>query len=241
MANVTPFFQCTQDDTFLIIKIRIPNARCEEMEFYTAGDQFVFYAKPYFLRFDAIYRLLLLQLSFRLNLSGELIDDTREEAQIDWNTNEVTVKVVKKNQGEYFQDLDMVSQLLAKRAKPEVKISTEESAIPSDLPGGMHLIEEIDSTPADEDLDLEFDQTVPSVCICPLKILIFPIYFSPSHFNLSYVPLRRTRLSPRLRIRRSGMATTTDTILSSPRLAAMRWRSWMFLIPIRRIKSRGER
>lgn len=47
---ITPAFELTQDPDFLTIKIRVPYARASEFDIYFEGEDFKFYAKPYFLR-----------------------------------------------------------------------------------------------------------------------------------------------------------------------------------------------
>uniref|UniRef100_A0A8C5U615 SHQ1-like CS domain-containing protein n=1 Tax=Malurus cyaneus samueli TaxID=2593467 RepID=A0A8C5U615_9PASS len=47
---ITPAFELTQDPNFLTIKIRVPYARASEFDIYFEGEDFKFYAKPYFLR-----------------------------------------------------------------------------------------------------------------------------------------------------------------------------------------------
>lgn len=47
---ITPAFELTQDPDFLTVKIRVPYARASEFDVYFEGEDFKFYAKPYFLR-----------------------------------------------------------------------------------------------------------------------------------------------------------------------------------------------
>ncbi|XP_075690160.1 protein SHQ1 homolog isoform X2 [Rhinoderma darwinii] len=62
---ITPAFDITQDSDFLIITIRVPYARVSEFDIYIDGDDFKFYAKPYFLR---------------LTLPGRIVEDGRQIA-----------------------------------------------------------------------------------------------------------------------------------------------------------------
>lgn len=47
---ITPAFELTQDPDFLTIVIKVPYARASEFDVYFEGEDFKFYAKPYFLR-----------------------------------------------------------------------------------------------------------------------------------------------------------------------------------------------
>jgi len=47
---ITPAFELTQDPDFLTIIIKVPYARASEFDVYFEGEDFKFYAKPYFLR-----------------------------------------------------------------------------------------------------------------------------------------------------------------------------------------------
>lgn len=47
---ITPAFELSQDPDFLTIIIRVPYARASEFDVYFEGQDFKFYAKPYFLR-----------------------------------------------------------------------------------------------------------------------------------------------------------------------------------------------
>ncbi|KAH7825763.1 putative protein SHQ1 [Monocercomonoides exilis] len=143
-GHITPLFQCSQNDAFVNFTIRVPYAKADEMEFYAIDNEFVFYSKPYFLR---------------LYLPGDLIEDGREKGSYDWNTNEVKISIPKKNQKEYFPDLDMISKLLAKKDERKNKeMNLEESAAPTDMTEGKKpIIEELSST----EIECEFEQNLP--------------------------------------------------------------------------------
>jgi protein SHQ1 len=48
---LTPIFDITQDDHYLYINIKAPNARISETEIQFEDNDFRFYSKPYFLRY----------------------------------------------------------------------------------------------------------------------------------------------------------------------------------------------
>lgn len=47
---ITPAFELSQDSDFLLLSIRVPYTRAAEFDLYIDGEDFKFYAKPYFLR-----------------------------------------------------------------------------------------------------------------------------------------------------------------------------------------------
>ncbi|KAK2951177.1 putative Protein SHQ1 like protein [Blattamonas nauphoetae] len=146
-GHITPRFSCTQDNDFVTIVLRVPNAKGGEIEFSADDNEFTFYSRPYFLR---------------LTFPGVLIQDQRAEGIFNWDTNEVTIKIAKLNPGEFFPDLEMLTKLLA---QPRRGISLlGESNVPSDLNEGSAMIKEI-SDHSEELLDpfnCEFEQILPS-------------------------------------------------------------------------------
>ncbi|KAK2157619.1 hypothetical protein LSH36_188g09071 [Paralvinella palmiformis] len=65
---LTPSFQLSQSDLYLTVLIRTPFAKISETEVFVDGTEFKFYSKPYYLR---------------LNLPGEVVEDGRESAKYD--------------------------------------------------------------------------------------------------------------------------------------------------------------
>uniref|UniRef100_A0A673JSR8 SHQ1-like CS domain-containing protein n=2 Tax=Sinocyclocheilus rhinocerous TaxID=307959 RepID=A0A673JSR8_9TELE len=47
---ITPAFELSQDADFLTVVIRVPYTRTSEFDINIQGEDFKFYAKPYFLR-----------------------------------------------------------------------------------------------------------------------------------------------------------------------------------------------
>lgn len=47
---LTPAFELSQDSDFLTLMIRVPYTRTSEFDLCIDGEDFKFYAKPYFLR-----------------------------------------------------------------------------------------------------------------------------------------------------------------------------------------------
>jgi len=56
-----------------------------------------------------------------LNLPGRIIEDGREKATYNIKTSEVTVSIPKETPGEFFEDLGLLTNLMAKSKKEEEK------------------------------------------------------------------------------------------------------------------------
>ena len=96
----TPRFNINQDDEYIYIHIHTPYVRVKDMEFTVEDNTFLFYCKPYHLR---------------LTFTHKLLDDERAKAvyDIDKDHGTITCHVPKEIKGEHFEDLDLVSKLLA--------------------------------------------------------------------------------------------------------------------------------
>ncbi|GAA6104247.1 protein SHQ1 homolog [Tachysurus ichikawai] len=75
---ITPAFELSQDTDFLTLVIRVPYTRTSEFDIYVDGEDFKFYAKPYFLR---------------LTLPGRIVQDGREKASFDIEKGNITLTV----------------------------------------------------------------------------------------------------------------------------------------------------
>lgn len=103
---LTPQFEIKQFDDYLLITIKAPYIKSNDVEIYIESNEFKFYVKPYFLR---------------LYFPGDIIEDGREKAEYDVNTGVFKVEVPKKNCGEFFPDLDMLTTLLETKKKHMMK------------------------------------------------------------------------------------------------------------------------
>ncbi|XP_069062206.1 protein SHQ1 homolog isoform X1 [Pleurodeles waltl] len=108
---ITPAFDLSQDPEFLTIIIKVPYARVSELDLYFEGDEFKFYAKPYFLR---------------LNLPGRIVEDGREKASYNVDEGTFTVKLPKEAPGQHFEGLGMLTSLLAPKGSRSAKPLVEE-------------------------------------------------------------------------------------------------------------------
>jgi protein SHQ1 len=95
---ITPSFQCTQNDQFVIIAISLPNVKMTDMEYIAVDNTFRFYVKPYFLR---------------LTFDEEFVNDGTDYAQYDVDKSILYVCVPKRERGKEWKDLNMVTKLLS--------------------------------------------------------------------------------------------------------------------------------
>ncbi|XP_066554143.1 protein SHQ1 homolog [Amia ocellicauda] len=135
---LTPAFDLTQESHFLIINIRVPYTRTSEFDLYIDGEDFKFYAKPYFLR---------------LTLPGRIVEDGREKASFDVDKGIFTLRVPKETAGQYFEGLEMLTSLLAPKGSRSAKPLVEDLDVSEACAGCME-------DPEDEDLDWQIDQEV---------------------------------------------------------------------------------
>ena len=125
---LTPRFKIDQNDEVVTISIYAPFTQISETEVFMDGTDFRFYSKPYFLR---------------LHFPCEIVENDSAEAKFDADTCSYVVKCPKAVKGEFFPNLDMITEL----CKP--KGST---AVPSSM------IEELD---AGDENEWYFEQNVP--------------------------------------------------------------------------------
>ncbi|KAM9277170.1 protein SHQ1 homolog [Morus bassanus] len=129
---LTPAFELTQDPDFLTIIIKVPYARASEFDVYFEGEDFKFYAKPYFLR---------------LTLPGRIVEDGREKASYNTDEGTFTIRLPKEIPGQYFERLDMLTSLLAPKKSRSAKPLVEEIAASAEL-----------SEEEEEEFDWEIEQ-----------------------------------------------------------------------------------
>ncbi|SCV05413.1 LANO_0H06942g1_1 [Lachancea nothofagi CBS 11611] len=99
---LTPRFSITQDDEFLFICINIATVRfnASSLEMVADDNLFIFHLSPYYLR---------------LRFSKGLIDDERSEAEFKAQDESIRIRIPKANKGEFFEDLDLPTKLLARQ------------------------------------------------------------------------------------------------------------------------------
>ncbi|CCJ30868.1 unnamed protein product [Pneumocystis jirovecii] len=106
---ITPSFSLNQDDNHIYIDIHAVFIRTQNIEIYIEGNEFIFSAAPYYLR---------------LYLPGKVIEDKFSEMSYDISAEKVKIKVSKETPGVFFNDLDLISTLLA---KPRASCDKKES------------------------------------------------------------------------------------------------------------------
>ncbi|NWQ95232.1 SHQ1 protein, partial [Burhinus bistriatus] len=150
---ITPAFELTQDPDFLMIIIKVPYARASEFDVYFEGEDFKFYAKPYFLR-QVVEGFKKIELNKRnksqLTLPGRVVEDGREKAS--YNTDKgirtFRIRLPKEIPGQYFEGLDMLTSLLAPKKSRSGKPLVEEIAASAES-----------SEEEEEEFDWEIEQT----------------------------------------------------------------------------------
>nr|XP_033782023.1 protein SHQ1 homolog isoform X2 [Geotrypetes seraphini]XP_033782025.1 protein SHQ1 homolog isoform X2 [Geotrypetes seraphini]XP_033782026.1 protein SHQ1 homolog isoform X2 [Geotrypetes seraphini] len=135
---ITPAFELSQDPDFLTIIIRVPYARVSEFDIYYEGEDFKFYAKPYFLR---------------LTLPGRIVENGREKASYNAEEGIFTVQLPKETPGQHFEGLNMLTALLAPKGVRSAKALVEEICSPADLEEDDDFDWQIEQTPFEEIAD----------------------------------------------------------------------------------------
>mgnify|MGYP001208986917 CR=1 FL=1 len=125
---LTPRFKLEQDDKYVIVKIYAPFTNISETEVFMDAQDFRFFSKPYFLR---------------LHFSGQIEENEEASAAFDAESLSFIVKCPKVCQGEFFSNLDMISELC-------------------NPPGGQNvtLIEDLDDEELEDYHDWYFEQNV---------------------------------------------------------------------------------
>jgi len=144
---LTPQFELNQFDDYLLITIKAPYIKTNDVELYIENNEFKFYVKPYFLR---------------LYFPGEVIEDGREKAEYDVSTGIFKIHVPKKTCGEFFPNLDMLTTLLETKKKHIVKqievVETSENQV--DNAQSNDELEECEGAVSDDDLCWEVEQEI---------------------------------------------------------------------------------
>jgi len=107
---LTPRFEVTQNEKFLIITIYAPFTNLQDTEIFMDLKDFRFYSKPYYLR---------------LHLPGEVEETDEASGNYDADIRSFVVSCPKKNVGEVFEGLDMLTKLLTPAGETEVKKNIE--------------------------------------------------------------------------------------------------------------------
>lgn len=138
---ITPVFEISQDEDYLYITIKAPYSKVSEVDIFIEGHDFKFHAKPYFLR---------------LHLPGAIVEDDRASTVYDADHGEYKIKVAKQFPGNHFEDLDMMTKLLAtskerKLAQPLIEVIDSGSNEPEiiDEEFDWHFPQSLNNEPSD--------------------------------------------------------------------------------------------
>ena len=118
---LTPRFQLSQDETFLILEIYAPFTNVSETEIFMEDKDFRFFSKPYFLR---------------LHLPGAVTESDDTSAKYVAESKSFLVHATKKTPGEVFKGLDLLTSLLNPKGETKIdKPNIEFVAQNGDAPG----------------------------------------------------------------------------------------------------------
>ncbi|XP_050438272.1 protein SHQ1 homolog [Adelges cooleyi] len=128
---LTPNFELSQTADHLFIKIKARFANVADTDTDVNGNQFTFYASPYYLR---------------LHLPGEVVENDSSSGSYDWDTYTYTFKLSKATPGEHFSDLNLINKFLTPK-KPLIQSPS------------IEILGESSYDETDDDINCEFFQT----------------------------------------------------------------------------------
>ncbi|XP_045455374.1 protein SHQ1 homolog [Melitaea cinxia] len=102
---LTPRFKLTQDATRVFITVHAPYTNIGETEIDVEGENFLFVSSPYFLR---------------LRLPGKIVENDGSKGSYTCDSGDFNFTFDKENPGEHFENLDMITSLLAPKDIPDV-------------------------------------------------------------------------------------------------------------------------
>jgi len=137
---LTPRFEVSQNEKFLVITIYAPFTNLQDTEIFMDLKDFRFYSKPYYLR---------------LHLPGEVEETDEASGNYDADTRSFVVNCPKKNVGEVFEGLDMLTKLLTPSGELSVKKNVEVINDEDSDDGDEEEVEE-------EEIDWYYEQVLPS-------------------------------------------------------------------------------
>lgn len=116
--DITPQFSLSQDSDHLIIRLEVPHVKISEAEICVDEHTLIFLLKPYYLK-----------LYFEQSLIGN--DDIEREI-FDQDTDQFTLYLKKKNQGEEFKDLQLIEKIFQKNPPQQGSLNTQKIDICED-------------------------------------------------------------------------------------------------------------
>ncbi|KPJ03609.1 Protein SHQ1-like [Papilio xuthus] len=117
---LTPKFKLSQDENHVYINVHAPYTNIGETEIDVDGENFLFVSSPYFLR---------------LRLPGSIVENDRAKGSYICDSGDFNLTFDKVNPGEHFENLDMITSLLAPREIPEINPNLVEMLEESGIAG----------------------------------------------------------------------------------------------------------
>ncbi|KAJ2890400.1 hypothetical protein IWW38_004155, partial [Coemansia aciculifera] len=151
---ITPRFNVRQDHGHVYVTIHAAHVRAQTLEFDVDEYQFKFYASPYYLR---------------LTFPGKVVEDDSSAASFDASEGQISVTLAKQTPGEVFENLDLLSSLLATKRERDLGMSNaaDRQARPliEDIAGDNSTTASLTSEDQlailrDEEFDWEIPQTI---------------------------------------------------------------------------------
>lgn len=102
---LTPRFKLTQDGNHIYINVHAPYTNIGDTEIDVDGENFLFVSSPYFLR---------------LRLPGRIVDNDSSKGSYICDSGDFNLTFDKETPGEHFENLDMITSLLAPRDIPDL-------------------------------------------------------------------------------------------------------------------------
>lgn len=109
---LTPRFKLTQDENHVYITVHAPYTNIGDTEIDVEGENFLFVSTPYFLR---------------LRLPGRIIENERSKGSYTCDSGDFNLTFDKETPAEHFENLDMITSLLAPRDIPNLNPNLVES------------------------------------------------------------------------------------------------------------------
>ncbi|XP_047539924.1 protein SHQ1 homolog [Vanessa atalanta] len=128
---LTPRFKLQQDETRVYITVHAPYTNIGETEIDIDGENFLFVSSPYFLR---------------LRLPGKIVENDSSKGSYTCDSGDFNLTFDKENPGEHFENLDMITSLLAPRHIPDLNPNLVEML----EEGGITIDEENDENEVDK-------------------------------------------------------------------------------------------
>ncbi|XP_011559748.3 protein SHQ1 homolog [Plutella xylostella] len=102
---LTPRFKLSQDENHVFITVHAPYTNVRDTEVEVDGESLLFVSSPYFLR---------------LQLPGKIVENEKSKGSYKADSGDFELTFDKETPGEHFENLDMITSLLAPRDIPNI-------------------------------------------------------------------------------------------------------------------------